>query len=83
MPARSPDPATPLWRAAQVFRLLSCVYALGFQIAVNSELERPAIGWTLFAVLLAWSALCAFAYLTGFGRRVSWVVAEIVVVELL
>ncbi len=26
---RRPDPATPLWRAAQVFRLLSCIYALG------------------------------------------------------
>jgi signal transduction histidine kinase len=80
MPARPPDPATPLWRAAQVFRLLSCLYALGFQIAVNPELERPAIGWALFAVLLAWSALCAFAYLKGFGRRASWVVAEILVV---
>lgn len=83
MPASPPDPATPLWRAAQVFRLLSCVYALGFQIAVNSELDRPALGWALFAVLLGWSALCAFAYLQGFGRRASWVVAEIGVVAAL
>jgi signal transduction histidine kinase len=80
MPARPPDPATPLWRAAQVFRLLSCIYALGFQIGVNAELDRPAIGWALFAVLLGWSALCAFAYLRGVGRRASWVVAEIAVV---
>jgi signal transduction histidine kinase len=77
---REPDPATPLWRAAQVFRLLSCVYALGFQIAVNAELDHPAIGWALFAVLLGWSVLCAFAYLKGFGRRAAWVVAEIAVV---
>ena len=49
MPASAPDPATPLWRAAQVFRLLSCLYALGFQIAVNADLERPALGWLLFA----------------------------------
>ena len=40
VPARSPDPATPLWRAVQVFRLFSCIYALGFQIAVNDDL-----GW--------------------------------------
>jgi signal transduction histidine kinase len=80
MVERAPDPATPLWRAAQVFRLLSCLYALGFQIAVNGELARPATGWALFAVLIAWSAMCAFAYLRGFGRRASWVVAEIVVV---
>ncbi|WP_199177881.1 MacS family sensor histidine kinase [Mycobacterium hubeiense] len=80
MPGEKPDPTTPLWRAAQVFRLLSCVYALGFQIAVNGDLDRPAIGWLLFAVLLAWSVACAAAYLQGFGRRPAWVIAEIAVV---
>ncbi|KUI40350.1 MacS family sensor histidine kinase [Mycobacterium sp. GA-2829] len=74
------DPATPLWRAAQVFRLLSCLYALGFQIAVNDDLEHGAVGWLLFAVLIGWSAACAVAYLRGFGRTAGWVVAEIVVV---
>lgn len=63
--------------------MLSCIYAFGFQIAVNGELARPAIGWALFAVLLGWSALCAFAYLQGFGRRASWVLAEILVVVVL
>jgi signal transduction histidine kinase len=77
---RGPDPATPLWRAAQVFRLLSCIYALGFQIAVNDDLEQPVIGWLLFAVLIGWSAACAVAYLQGFGRRPGWVLAEIAVV---
>jgi signal transduction histidine kinase len=75
-----PDPATPLWRAAQVFRLLSCLYALGFQIAVNRDLARPVLGWVLFGGLIAWSATCAVAYLQGFGRRTAWVVAELVVV---
>jgi signal transduction histidine kinase len=78
--APSPDPAAPLWRAAQVFRLLSCLYALGFQIAINDELERPAIGWALFAVLIAWSVACAVAYLHGYGRRLAWVGAEVLVV---
>ena len=69
-----PDPVTPLWRAAQVFRLLSCIYALGFQIAINQELDHPAIGWLLFAVLIGWSAACAVAYLTGSvaGPRGCW-----------
>lgn len=80
MPASAPDPVTPLWRAAQVYRLLSCIYALGFQIAVNDDLDRPAIGWLLFAVLIAWSLACAVAYLKGFGRRLVWVLAELVVV---
>ncbi|MEZ0351400.1 MacS family sensor histidine kinase [Mycobacterium sp. pR1184] len=79
----NPDPTAPLWRAAQVFRLLSCLYALGFQIAINPDLRRPALGWVLFAVLIGWSAVCAIAYLRGFGRRPAWVVTEIVVVVLL
>ncbi|OBI84247.1 MacS family sensor histidine kinase [Mycobacterium sp. E740] len=74
------DPATPLWRAAQFFRLLSCLYALGFQVSVNGDLDRPGIAWSLFAGLLAWSAVCAVAYLQGFGRRRAWVLAEILVV---
>jgi len=77
---REPDPATPLWRAAQVFRLLSCIYALGFQMAINQELDHPTIGWLLFAVLVGWSVACAIAYLQGFGRRAAWVLAEIVMV---
>jgi signal transduction histidine kinase len=80
MPATAPDPATPLWRAAQVFRLLSCIYALGFQIAINRDLDRPAVGWLLFGLLIGWSAACAVAYLQGFGRRTAWVLAEIAVV---
>jgi signal transduction histidine kinase len=78
--APTPDPTTPLWRAAQVFRLLSCLYALGFQIAVNDDLDRPAIGWALFAVLISWSVACAAAYLHGYGRRRAWVLAEVLVV---
>ncbi|MGA5466315.1 MacS family sensor histidine kinase [Mycobacterium sp. NPDC050041] len=73
------DPTTPLWRAAQVFRLLSCLYALGFHIAINDDLRRPVTAWVLFGVLIAWSAACAVAYLAGFGRRAAWVVAEVVV----
>lgn len=63
-----------------MFRLLSCVYALGFQIAINPDLEHPVAGWLLSAVLIGWSAACAVAYLQGFGRRPAWVVVEIVVV---
>jgi len=81
--ARGPDPAAPLWRAAQVFRLLSCIYALYFQIAINGDLDRPAVGWALFAVLIGWSVACAAAYLQGYGRRPAWVIAELIVVVVL
>ncbi|OCB33275.1 ATP-binding protein [Mycobacterium malmoense] len=83
MANNGPDPTTPLWRAAQVFRLLSCVYATGFQIAINPDLRRPVLGWVLFAVLIGWSLACAVAYLRGFGRRPAWVLAELVIVVLL
>ncbi|MCP9272612.1 MacS family sensor histidine kinase [Mycolicibacterium arenosum] len=73
------DPAAPLWRAAQGFRLLSCIYAVGFQVAVNPDLERPVLAWVLLGVLLAWNVACGAAYLQGFGRRTAWVTAELVV----
>lgn len=78
--SRDPDATAPLWRAAQLFRLLSCLYALGFQIAINDDLDRPGAAWLLFAVLIAWSIACAIAYLHGFGRRPAWVIAELLVV---
>lgn len=81
--AYDPDPVAPLWRAAQVFRLLSVIYALGFHIAINGDLRRPGLGWVLFAALTAWSIACGVAYLKGFGRTPRWVIAEFAVVVLL
>jgi signal transduction histidine kinase len=81
MPALArPDPSAPLWRAAQVFRLLSYVYAAGFQVVSNAELERPLLGGLLFALLSVWTLACAVVYLQGVGRRPAWVVTELVVV---
>lgn len=74
------DPTAPLWRAAQLFRLISCVYAAGFFIAVRGDLDHPLPATALFAVLLTWSGVCAVAYLRGFGRTPAWVIAEVVVV---
>lgn len=74
------DPTAPLWRAAQVFRLLSFLYAAGFEIASVDELDRPVLGWVLFVLLSLWTLACAIAYLHGFGRRPAWVGAEVAVV---
>ncbi|SIR61363.1 MacS family sensor histidine kinase [Williamsia sterculiae] len=71
------DPVGPLWRAAQGFRVLSYVYALGFHIIVTDDLERPALGWVLFGVLTVWTAVCAVGYLQGFARRTGWVWTEV------
>ncbi|OBF11810.1 DUF5931 domain-containing protein [Mycobacterium sp. ACS4331] len=72
-----------MWRAAQVFRLLSFVYAAGFEIASVDELDHPVLGWVLFGVLSVWTLMCAVAYLHGFGRRPAWVLAEFIVVAAL
>lgn len=73
------DPAGPLWRAAQIFRLLSFVYALGFQIAINDDLTHPRVTWVLFAVLTAANIWWTIGYLVGFGRRAWFVAVEVVV----
>lgn len=78
-----PDPTAPMWRAAQVFRLLSFVYATGFQVAAIDELDNPVLGWLLFGVQSAWTLACAVAYLQGFGRTPAWVIAEIAIVAVL
>ena len=80
MIAATVDPVAPLWRAAQVFRLLSWSYALYFQVSKYHELDRPGLSWVLFGLLTAWTIACGAAYLGGFGRRRGWVIAEAAVV---
>ncbi|AQT82837.1 sensor histidine kinase [Mycolicibacterium litorale] len=69
-----------MWRAAQVFRLLSYAYAVYFQVTRSSELDRPTLSWVLFGALSVWTLVCAAVYLQGFGRRTEWVLAEVAVV---
>ncbi|MDL9946594.1 DUF5931 domain-containing protein [Gordonia sp. ABSL11-1] len=77
--AADTDPVGPLWRAAQLFRFLSYLYALGFQIAINDDLLHDDAAWVLFGVLSAWSLASGIAYHVGFGRTVYWVSADVVV----
>ncbi|MEO9326321.1 MacS family sensor histidine kinase [Gordonia aurantiaca] len=74
------DPVGPMWRGAQIFRVLSYLYALGFQIAVNPDLEHRAVAWTLFGVLTAWTLVSGIGYFVGFARNRYWVVAEVILV---
>ncbi|WP_374206354.1 MacS family sensor histidine kinase [Gordonia sp. McavH-238-E] len=74
------DPVGPLWRGAQIFRLLSYLYALGFQIAVNPDLDRSGVAWVLFGLLSAWTLFSGIGYFVGFARNRVWVGAEVVVV---
>ncbi|RPA58507.1 ATP-binding protein [Gordonia oryzae] len=73
------DPVGPLWRAAQIFRLASFGYALGFQIVVNHDLDRPGLTWALFGLLTVANIWWAAGYLVGFGRRWWFVASEVAV----
>ncbi|MFW0783075.1 DUF5931 domain-containing protein [Gordonia sp. CPCC 206044] len=73
------DPVGPLWRAAQLFRLLSYIYALGFRLGTNGDLHHDGVAWVLFGVLTAWTLACGIAYYVGFGRNRYWVAAEVIV----
>lgn len=73
------DPVGPLWRGAQLFRLVSYCYALGFQIAINDDLLHRGTTWVLFGVLTVWTAAGGVAYFVGFGRNRYWVSADVAV----
>ncbi|QDQ96930.1 MacS family sensor histidine kinase [Tomitella fengzijianii] len=73
------DAAGPLWRAAQVFRAIGFLYALGFLVAVDGDLLHPGITWVLFAALTAANAASMAGYLHGFARRGWWVSGELAV----
>lgn len=62
-PRTDPDPdyaaAAPLWRAAQVFRLVTLLYAIGQQIASAQYYTREGLSWALIGVMALWSVVSA------------------------
>ncbi|MFF2085521.1 MacS family sensor histidine kinase [Nocardia sp. NPDC058176] len=76
----SADAATaPLWRAAQAFRLVTLLYAIGQQIASVSYYEHPRLSWMLIALMAIWSGssallLSQWYFPEATGRIRGWVV---------
>jgi signal transduction histidine kinase len=76
----SADAATaPLWRAAQAFRLVTLLYAIGQQIASVSYYEHPRLSWMLIAVMAIWSGssallLSQWYFPEATGKIRGWVV---------
>ncbi len=69
----------PIWRAAQIFRLATVVYAVGVQISSDGHYERRALSWALIAVLLIWSGVAGTMLAFGWRSRVKIVIAEQVI----
>ncbi|GEM33035.1 putative two-component system sensor kinase [Nocardia neocaledoniensis NBRC 108232] len=76
----STDAATaPLWRAAQAFRLVTLLYAIGQQIASAPYYQHPRLSWVLIAVMAIWSGTSALLlsqwyFPAATGRIRGWVV---------
>ncbi|WP_254206024.1 MacS family sensor histidine kinase [Nocardia alni] len=58
-----PSPAAvataPLWRAAQAFRVVTVLYAVGQQVASAPYYHHRPLSWILIAVLVLWSVVSA------------------------
>ncbi|MFC4374035.1 MacS family sensor histidine kinase [Nocardia halotolerans] len=69
----------PLWRAAQVFRLVTLLYAIGQQIASVPYYQHPQLSWVLIALMAIWSGVSALLLSQWYfpmaaGRIRGWVV---------
>ncbi|UGQ58901.1 DUF5931 domain-containing protein [Rhodococcus pyridinivorans] len=58
-PPTGPDADAPLWRAAQVFRLVTVAYAVGSQFSTVVNYTRPGLSWFFTGVLVTWSLVSA------------------------
>ncbi|GAA4397913.1 MacS family sensor histidine kinase [Tsukamurella soli] len=77
-PAVEEDPRGPLWRGAQYFRALSVLYAVGLHVAQADRFSRIGWSWVLLGAVVVVSAVCALAYVRGFGRNRVFVAGETV-----
>lgn len=69
----------PLWRAAQAFRLVTLLYAIGQQIASVPYYTHQRLSWVLIAVMAIWSGISALLlsqwyFPAAAGRIRGWVV---------
>lgn len=73
------DPLTPWWRAAVVLRVLTYGFAIGATAVYDDRYARPALGWTLIAVLGVWTVVTGLCYLRENGRWFWLTVVDLVV----
>jgi signal transduction histidine kinase len=73
------DPDAPLWRAASAFRLVTVMYAVGFQLVVAESYRSTRLSWVLVSLVVVWSGLAGTLLLRR-SNRVPVVVADQVVV---
>ena len=77
------DPATPLWRGATAFRVLSYVFAVGVQLAFAPQYTNWALSWALIIAMGVWTLFSGLGHTRGWGRSWSMIVADVLVVSAL
>ncbi|MDJ0359498.1 DUF5931 domain-containing protein [Rhodococcus sp. H29-C3] len=53
------DALTPLWRASQVFRFVTLLYAVSYQVASMSSYNDPRLSWFFVALMAVWTGVSA------------------------
>ncbi|MFZ2528388.1 MAG: DUF5931 domain-containing protein [Rhodococcus sp. (in: high G+C Gram-positive bacteria)] len=76
---RDADPDAPLWRASQVFRIVTLVYAVSSQFSTVPNYTKPGLSWFFIALLAGWSILSAVLLARGTTPRAAIVVLDQVV----
>jgi signal transduction histidine kinase len=76
--APAADPLLPLWRAAQVFRVASLVYAVGVLANRQNPIDQVPLAWALRGAQVVWTGLAVTLLSTTRDRR-SVVVGDLVV----
>ena len=74
------DPATPLWRGATVFRVLTYGFAVGVQIAFAETYAHRALSWVVIVAMGVWTVVSGLGHTQGWGRNRWMMIADVAVV---
>ncbi|WP_119729683.1 MacS family sensor histidine kinase [Thermomonospora amylolytica] len=69
----------PLWRALAVFRIAALLYAGSLILRNIDEYRSQAGGWTVLAVMVAWTAYTVYGYADPARRRWPLLAADLAV----
>lgn len=81
-PPKVTDGRSPLWRAHNVFRIVTLCYAWMWFLVQFTHFDNPALGWVGIAVMTVWTPLTIWKYRHRQGRTNALVFVDQIVVTL-
>jgi signal transduction histidine kinase len=78
-PPAAPQTETTLFRALAVLRLVVLVYVVILNASRAHEFDRPALGWVVVGVMVAWTGFVTWAYDEPRRRTLPLLVADLTV----